>query len=167
LHLETIALTPAERAARDSVKHDFEVKYNGATQSVAKAILVVLIPFYALIIQAMFIGSGRYFAEHLVFATHFVAFFILAILVAVYALSGIVLVLAYSSGYHPPTGDDNLLALVVSLLLGGYAMFALRRVYNGSWMAAFVRAAVIVVMFFPAIVGFKFVLFFATLYWMS
>ena len=68
--------TPA--AVRDSIKKAITAKYDGATEGIGKLIVVVLIPFYAVIFQLMFVGTKRFFAEHLVFSTHFVSFFYLA-----------------------------------------------------------------------------------------
>ena len=166
LHLDQIAVTPVERAARDSVKRTFETKYNGATEGVAKAIVVVMIPLYALLFQALFAGSRRYFAEHLVFATHIVAFLLVLIPISLYGLTALAFLLRHAVGYHFPPGEapyDVLLFLV----FGWYVFVAQRRAYQSGRPAALGRTVALVLAVLPILVIFKLVLFFATLYWIS
>jgi hypothetical protein len=60
----------AGRRSQERTETAFAVKYDAATESVGKAIVIVLIPLFALVLQGLYAGSGRYYAEHLVLATH-------------------------------------------------------------------------------------------------
>ena len=77
--LSTDGRSERSRGGARFIKNTITAKYDGATEGIAKLIVVVLIPFYAVIFQLMFVGTKRFFAEHLVFSTHFVSFFLLGI----------------------------------------------------------------------------------------
>jgi hypothetical protein len=55
--------------------------YDAIAADVSKALLVVHVPFVALLLMAAMAGSRRYYAEHFVVALHFLAFLMLATLV--------------------------------------------------------------------------------------
>jgi hypothetical protein len=148
------------------VKKTFAAKYDGATEGVAKAIVVVLIPIYALLFQALFAGSRRYFAEHLVFATHIVAFLLVIFPLSIYAVRTGNVLLVRSVGHSLPVGEA-VYDIMLCSVFGWYMYEAQRRAYHSGRTAALVRTIALVVLMIPILVIFKFVLFFATLYWIS
>ena len=54
--------------------------YDAVAGDVSKALLVIHVPMVALLLMAAMAGSGRYYAEHVVVALHFLAFLMLATL---------------------------------------------------------------------------------------
>ena len=166
LHFEKPAVTPAQKTHRAAIKKTFETKYDSATEGIAKTIVVVLIPFYAVLFQLLFTGQRRFFAEHLIFSTHFVSYLLIAIPALGLATSGYVLMLFYGAGIKPPE-DETWYAAGIVLAVSLYVHTAQRVVYESGRLAATARTAVVALTLVPMIVAFKFVLFFATLYWIS
>lgn len=120
----------------------------------------------ALVLALLFIGTRRFFAEHLVFATHLVGFFLLLIPATGIALLGYYRILLLTTSFK---GSDSELpyALAMLLLFSTYAYVAQRVVYGSGRLATGVRTALLVATVVPIIVAFKFVLFFVTLYWIA
>ena len=160
------AMTLEEGARRDSVRRMFAVKYDGATEAVGKAIIVVLIPLYALVLQLLYAGRGRFYAEHLVFSTHLVAFLMLTVaaLGAVAGgVGGMMHRLSLSRG-----GDDELLySVILVVAFSTYVYQAQRVAYGVSPREAAARMLVVALSSVPMLIAFKFVLFLATLYWIK
>jgi hypothetical protein len=157
--------SPARKAARDSLRTAVTTKYDAATEGLGKLIVVVLIPVYALLFQVMFIGAKRFFVEHLVFSTYFVSLFLLAIPVAGYVAALVLLLLSRLANVHP--SDDNEAAYIAAFtaLIGLYAYFGQRRVYQSGRIATLIRTAAIAVTLVYVVVAFKFTLFLVTLAW--
>jgi hypothetical protein len=85
---------------------------------------VVLIVAFALVLQLVFLLSGRYFVEHLVFSMHFVSFSLLAVVLMwpIYFFIGI-----------RPNGPANYVVAAAKWLLDlTYMFFAVRAVYRLS-----------------------------------
>ena len=165
-HLSTSKPLPEERASRDSTRAVIRQRYDGATEGIAKTILVVLIPLYALMFQILYIGRRRFFAEHLVFSTHLVAFLLLAIPAVGLAVRGYNIISIFALERFLPPGE-TLYAVALAALFSVYAFQAQRVVYQAGRAAAFVRTTVLAVTLVEVIVAFKFVLFLVTLYWIS
>ena len=154
------------RALRDPRRTTIEARFNGATEGIGKVIVVVLIPIYALILLVLYAGTGRYFAEHLVFATHFVAVLLIALPAIGFAFTGYQFLWYYATRTVVGEGEAPfVLSIVLSFAL--YASLAQRTVYGGSRIATTTRTALLASTVVPIIPVFKFVLFFVTLYWIG
>lgn len=156
--------TPGQRARASAMRASLTARYDSATEGVAKLIVVALIPFYALVLAILYIGTRRFFAEHLVFATHFVGYVLLVIPTAGIALTGYYRLLMLTTSFRP-SDDESPYVVFTVLLLSTYAYVAQRVVYGSGRVATVARTALLVATVVPIIVAFKFVLFFATLYW--
>lgn len=157
--------TPAQREQRNALRASITTRYDAATESVAKLIVVVLIPFYALLLQVAFIGSRRYFAEHLVFATHLSGFLLLAIPALGLATTGYVDILRLAHIHASP--GELLYGGGIVVWFAAYAYVAQRVAYGSGRLATALRTTLLVATVVPIIVAFKFVLFLATLYWIA
>ncbi len=158
--------TERQRARRDAMRKTITTRYDDATEGIGKLIVVVLIPFYAIVLQLLFVGTKRYFAEHLVFATHLVSLLLLLIPasgLAVYGWTSAVYRIAHIRG------EDSELPYVVAMTLwfGVYTFVAQRVAYDSGRVAALVRTTLLAGLILPIIVAFKFVLFLVTLYWIG
>jgi hypothetical protein len=158
--------TPEAAAARDSAARMFAVKYDGATEGVGKAIVVVLIPLYALLLLVLYAGRGRFFAEHLVFSTHLISFLMLAI-AALGALASLIGGMTHQLVIARSGVDEIIYSTVLIAVFAAYVYRAQRVVYATSARGALARTAILAVSVGPMLVAFKFVLFFATLYWIK
>jgi hypothetical protein len=161
----TQSATEGQRARQAAMRVSLTARYDGATESVAKLIVVVLIPFYALTLAVLYVGTRRYFAEHLTFATHLVAIFLLAIPASGLALAGFLRALALA-GVRPDPGELPYV-LFLTLWIGAYAYAAQRVVYGSGRLVTLLRTTLLVGTLLPIIVAFKFVLFLTTLYWIA
>ena len=89
----------------------------------------------AILLQLIYIGTGRYFVEHLIFALHFnsVAFGVIILLWPIYAVIGVqTLTLAYG------------ITTVVSLLLPFiWLLIAVRRVYRQGWWPSVIKSVIL------------------------
>src|SRR4029077_5176823 len=64
-----------QKVQRENISYrDLERRYDEKTAILSKTLLFVLIPVIALLFAALFLRRHRFFAEHLVIATHFWAF---------------------------------------------------------------------------------------------
>jgi hypothetical protein len=163
-----ITLPPRSAKVKEVAKAippDLEKRYDSATEELGKTILVVLIPAYALVMALMFAGMKRYFVEHLVFATHYMSFFLLALPGVVLGIAGYAMLLTLTTGHRFTPGGVMFAALQVVLLLYVYA--AQREFYQSRKLPALVRGAVVAWSFTYMVVGFKLLLFFVTLFWIG
>lgn len=87
------------------------------------AIMFVLLPVFALLLRLAWAGGRWRLAEHLVFALHVHAFWFLALAVTLAGLPW--------------------LSLAAGMVAAGYALWAARRVYGGSWMSLLARSAAV------------------------
>jgi len=83
--------------------------------------IFVLLPFLALLLQLAFLGTGRYYVEHLVFTLHLHAF--------------VYLVLAVSTAI-----DVGAVSTLCTAGVPLYALLAMRRVYASGWPTTLLRA---------------------------
>ena len=148
----------AQAATRVS-SEEFEREFDRNAAIQAKTWIFMMIPAYALLLAALY-GFRRYFFEHIVFATHFMAFVLLWILTGGMAMGvGLKLAGVRWTGQH----FDNVISLV---LLGGivvYLFVALRRVYGDRWWAALPRSLALGVAFLPVLLAYRLMLFFVTI----
>ncbi len=148
------------------LRNNFEARYDAATEQLGKTILIVLVPFYALVFLMLYAGTKRYFAEHLVFATHTVGALLVAIVALGTAVSGWAMIAYFTLRVLPPD-SEWLSASVLLVGICSYLYAAQRVVYRGGRAATVVRTAIFGLTIVPMIIAFKFVLFFATLWWIS
>src|SRR5215212_4859939 len=87
IHLNNL---PYSARVRDMVREEVERKgvtleeygkqFDATIQNQAKTLVILMVPMFALVLLALYRRQRRYFVEHLVFATHFYAFFLLLLL---------------------------------------------------------------------------------------
>jgi len=124
---------------------DYRLAYDARANDVSKALVVLHAPIAALALMLMFARQQRYYAEHFVFALHYLAVWMIA-LQAILQIRNLLLLLP--ADMHPP---DAAYDWFMRTLLPLYAVLALRRAYATGWSKAFAAAAGLVV----AIVAFN------------
>lgn len=100
--------------------------------------LIVLLPFMALVLKALYPLSRRYYVEHLLFFVHFHAFFFLV-------LSLQILLVRLSSLVGIPEAVPTLLVVFASLYIPVYLFMAMRYVYGQSRFVTFLKYIVLLV----------------------
>jgi len=141
-----------------------EKRYDSVTEELGKTILVVLVPAYALFFAVMFIGTRRYFVEHLVFATHYMSFFLLALPAIVLAIAGWAGILIRVTGHR---FGVSVMFTAFMVAIGLYAYAAQREFYQSRRLPAIARGLATAYFFTYTVVAFKFLLFFVTLAWIA
>ena len=115
--------------------------------------MFVFLPLMALVMYLLYIGSGRYYVEHLLFFVHFHSFFFLAG-TAVEALEEATLA---SSGMFSSifSFSENVLVVVLTIYVPYYLYRAMRRVYQQgrAWTLAKFGALVIAYILALALTG--------------
>jgi Protein of unknown function (DUF3667) len=114
--------------------HDYRLAYDAKSDDVSKVLIMLHLPFAAMVLTLLFYRQRRYFAEQVVFLMHYVAFDIL-ILQAIVQVDTLVRL----AGASIP---DPVLDWTMRIILIVYAVVALHRAYALRWFAAMGAAAV-------------------------
>jgi uncharacterized protein DUF3667 len=109
---------------------DYRLAYDAKANDVSKAMVILHVPIAALALMLMFARQRRYYAEHFVFALHYLAFWMLSLQV-VLQFSNLINLLP--AALHLP---DAAYDWIMRTLLPAYAVLAVRRAYATGWIAA-------------------------------
>ncbi len=128
---------PQLRQACEKIWSDTPSFGRALFQNIPKMMFIFL-PLIAVVMYVLYIGSGRYYVEHLLFVVHFHAFFF---------LGGLVFLLTERVGWLAPgtsfaTGANtvaNFLMTVYSLYVPIYLYIAMRRVYGQGRIVTFAK----------------------------
>ena len=113
---------------------DYRLAYDAKANDVSKAMVILHVPVAALALMLMFAGQRRYYAEHFVFALHYLAFWMLSLQV-VLQLNNLANLLP--GELRPP---DTAYDWLMRTLLPAYAVLAVRRAYCTGWIKAILGA---------------------------
>jgi len=125
-----------DKVRRISAAKQFEVKeiailYDNHSSNLAKGLIILLIPFFALTGKLLHPRAELAFGKHLVFATHYLSFILLLLVVI-----GEALILS-------PIPANRWFFIVPSLvIMTVYYSVALRRFYQNSWTFAIAKGIV-------------------------
>jgi len=128
------AARAASNGANGYSYRDYRLAYDAKADDISKALVMLHVPFAALALMLLFARQHRYFAEHFVFALHYLAFWMIA-LQAVSQLMNLAHLLP--PAWVPP---DAVYDWIMRILLPTYAVLALRRAYSVGWLNAFLAA---------------------------
>jgi hypothetical protein len=149
------------------VEATYQARFNENLQHQKKSILIVAVPVLALVMSVLFAGSGRTFAEHLVFSVQVYAF-----LLAYLAVTGLLVLFPLMFGLMRlfPAAEQQLrilgseqaidTALLCGLLV--YLYLGLRRAYQTSRVRSVINAAIFSTTVILTIVAYQVVLFYLT-----
>jgi len=137
----TAQLSPATVArarARGMSLDLFGERFANESTKRLSTFLVLLLPVLAMLVAATFVGSGRPFAHHALFAMHWSSFYLIL-------LAALQLV---------PHGTLHTTALIVGVFGGSqlYFVMALRRAYGIGWLASLLRGVPLFSMYVTIIV---------------
>ena len=166
LPYSSYALRQVNRAVVESgtTLEEYEARFNAIIETQAKTLVVLMIPIFALLMQALYLRSGRYFVEHLVFSTHFYSFFLLllsAMLLLGTAANGLARRLKTSSGFFQ---SDLFYTTALLLCCMLYLLFMLRGVYAQGRTVTFLKCLILTMGIMFVIQLYRFILFFTALY---
>ncbi len=144
---------------------EFTQHFDHAADVESRSLVSLMVPLFALAVWALEWRRRRFFAEHVVFALHFYAFWIISILIVLYGGTFAVL-LALRSWIHAVSFQhlDSLLFEVAEVIVAIYLALALRRFYGDSTPAAIIKAVLLAGSTYYVLQAFRFVLFLTALY---
>jgi hypothetical protein len=124
------ALRAATKGAAGYSYRDYRLAYDAKANDVSKALVILHVPAAAFALMLMFARRRRYFAEHFVFVLHYLAFWMVALLIVIQVRNLLGLLPAH---WHPPDAAYDWLMRTV---LPAYVIVALHRAYTTSWFVA-------------------------------
>jgi hypothetical protein len=148
-----------EVARRGGDLEAYRAVFDAAVDAHARTLAFLLVPIFTLL--AMLVSWRRYLVQHLVFATHFIAFLLLALTPLLVALAALAH-LAYAAGLSEDAARAIADALGPALFCAVYLALALRTAYGERRVPAAVKAVVLSVGMLPVLTVYRFILFLAT-----
>lgn len=150
-------------AERTVEREDFRRSFDDNAGLQAKSWIFTMIPLIAVATAALY-GFRRFFVEHLIFATHFLAFMLVWMLI-----TGVLTIWGFRlAGIRLSPQDWDSVASTLTLIgLVGYLLPALRRVFGDGRVAAIARTLGMTVLIYPIVLTYRFLLFFVTLWTMQ
>jgi hypothetical protein len=154
-----------EKLQERKISYDeYRPRFDDAIGGQAKTLVVVLVPIFALPLLILYWRERRYYVEHLVFSTHFFAFFLL-LLPALHIVTFILIRSLYAAGIRLSVLEhDTFLTMVMLFLCGVYLWFALRRAYGQGKLMTTIKCFALVACIMSVIQLYRFILFFTTFY---
>ncbi|MBK8623266.1 MAG: DUF3667 domain-containing protein [Saprospiraceae bacterium] len=143
-------------AATHNLSHEeIATVYDNTSSDFAKSLLFILIPFFAMITLFIFWKRKLEFGKHLVFSTHFLAFFLLSMVI----ISQIVML----------TTTPNRWFFIVPILFCNsiYLIISFRRFFSEKWFLACTKGITTSLIFVFLTQLYKMFVNVLTLYWIS
>jgi hypothetical protein len=171
LRATTQHMVQAKLAARHITYAQYRVRFDDVLWNQKKSMMLTMIPLMALALAILHVAQRRYFVEHLTYAIHFVAWFLLFLIAYVLVVGTAT---AIVRGVSPAAARsllwlqyDNGITLVVGIAIPIYLTLAARRFYRlrWPWAVAHAVAATLAFMFIVS-TAYQEALFFTT-YWMT
>jgi hypothetical protein len=158
-----------EIAKRHLSLEEYTVRFDAKEETEAKTLVIVMVPCFALAVALLQVQKARIFIQHLVFAFHFYAFFLL-LLSAVGVLLTLVIKTAIlarvgaasDSGYQP--GVDLALSCFLGAVLGVYLYRSLRVVYDRGRAFSFVATILLLFATYELLQTYRHFLFYLTVH---
>ena len=122
----------------------YESRFNLQLQQQKKSMLIFCVPLLALVMLVLYAGSGRYYAEHLVFSIHVYAFLLIFMGILVNAAFYVLILLLRNAGAmgHQMmlmAETETTLILVIFAGLTTYIALGLKRAYHDRLVPALLR----------------------------
>jgi len=139
---------------------EYAARFDAIIENQAKTLVFLMIPMFALLMQALYWRSGRYFVEHLVFSTHFYSFYLL-LLSSTLILSTVAFSIARRITHNLGAFQSDLLYTTIMLLSCViYLLPALRRVYGQGWVVTVIKCVILTASIMVVLQLYRFFLFF-------
>jgi thiamine biosynthesis protein ThiS len=151
--------------AKATTLKEFTAAFDHAVDVQARTLVIVMVPLLALLLALVQWRKRRFFGEHMLFALHFTAFWLIGMFVLLYGGSVIVLKWLAHYGIHfPDTKVDAFLFPITRAVQAIYLYLAFRVFYHDSVLAAALRAAGVAYLLLYIMQLYRFVLFLTALY---
>lgn len=158
------AMVEEELQERRISYNEYRPRFDAAIGGQAKTLVIVLVPIFALPLLILYWRTGRYYVQHLVFSTHFFAFFLL-LLPALHIVTFLSIRALNAAGIRIHVLEqDMFLTLVMLFFCGVYLWFALRRAYGQGKLMTTIKCVALVACIMSVVQLYRFILFFTTFY---
>ena len=155
-NFNTVERVNAKVAAEGISYGEYERRFNASAHGASKTLLIVFIPVYALLFGLLLINKKRTAVEHLLFATHYMAFVLVAFLLTMYL---VMLPLELIFGSSNAIEYDFITVLYFSFVFCAYLFFAIKRFYKTKMWQTLLTAAFVGLNFFTLLVFYRMLLF--------
>ncbi len=167
VHIRLLPYSPYARAKVDqavlekrTTLKEYAARFDVIIENHAKTLVILMIPMFALLMQALYWRDGRYFVEHLVFSTHFYSFYLLLLSLTI-LLSMAAFSVARRITHHLAAFQSDLLYTTIMLLCCLiYLLPALRRVYGQGWIVTVIKCVILTASLMLILQLYRFFLFF-------
>lgn len=155
---------------------EYETEFNHKTSEQAKTLIIIMIPFFALLLSFLFWDQRRYFVEHLAFSFHFFSFVLIfqtigvIIIDLIYNLALLISSIFGRSAYDTIRSDiysmstENNSSTLVSIIFIIYLFIAFKKAYSASNFGSLVKAIMGVFCFWMIVFAYRWLLFYTTFY---
>jgi hypothetical protein len=118
-------------------------RFNTAMHFEQKEYLVVMVPFFALLVMLLCVMERRHFVQHLVFSLHFYSFFIVFLMVLPYIMLLVRWVTSLLHGQTDFFGTEYFLTGTILIVNFIYLLFAVRRFYGSNWLVSVIKSTLL------------------------
>ncbi len=140
---------------------EYALVFDATIRGLASTMVILMVPLFAAALSVVFAFTRRYFVEHLVFSTHVVSFFLLAILLIQLAAP-----ILYWAGRSLQVSQAGMYVFmdwwILVLVLAPYLYLAIRHAYAAARIATIVRAVLAMIAVGIVLQLYRMILFFAT-----
>ena len=151
--------------AKGTTLKEFTAAFDHVVDVQARTLVLVMVPLLALLQVEVQWRKRRFFGEHMVFALHFIAFWLIGMFVLLYGGSVVVLIWLGHHGIHfPDTEVDAFLFPVTRAMQAIYLYLAFRAFYRDSVLAAALKAAGVAYLLIHIMQLYRFILFLTALW---
>lgn len=143
---------------------EFAIRFDPQAVNLAKTMLVLIIPIFALLASLINFSRARYFSDHLLFSAEFNAYMIFCNLVFLpFILLGLNFIFELFS-FTPLQINDTVLVPIISTTSMYFLVRAERRCYGLKWWRAILKGTILFGCFFITLQAFRFILFVLTMW---
>ncbi len=155
----------AKMAAKHWDQKTMEDMYDHETSKVSKMMLFALIFIFSIPLSIFLYKPGRYYFDHVVFATEYVNFLVFVLLLIAPYMLWLVFFILIKVFRLRPTIDVNSPSVLypVFSFIGLYLTLAIRRVYNTSWIYSTIAGILMLASTIAATVLYRYILFHITM----
>ena len=133
------------------------IQFNQSMHTASKSFLFLYIPFYAILFFIFFWYKKKNFTEHLVFASHFISFYLLFYILNLFL---IIKPFYYFTGNNYSETYDIIHGIFITICIIVFLFFATKRFYNASNVMAIFCSVSVGISFIIVLQLYRMLLFF-------
>jgi hypothetical protein len=153
------SMVDSHLAGRALSLEQYRSTFDHASAATSKTLIFIMIPFLALVLQALYRRPKHYYLENLIFSIHFFSFLLLY-LIGAGILVKLALLMISGLSHHDVTGYNDFVAtIVIGAATVLYFYFALRRARAQTRLVTAAKAIVLTYVAFWVLWIYRFILF--------